>query len=116
MVSGIFGLVGVSQQTEQFGDNVSRFRTGTILRVCTSDVCLRDAPEVGPPGVKSVLCCRLKTDFRKKKKNWVRGYRSFPDLPKEKFHTGNRVRVVPLHSRGDRSKPQSHKDNAVARL
>ena len=48
MVSGMFGLVGVSQQTEQFGDNVSRFRTGTILRVCTSDVCLRDAPEVGP--------------------------------------------------------------------
>ena len=48
MVSGIFGLVGVSQQTEQFGDNVSRFRTGTILRVCASDVCLQDAPEVGP--------------------------------------------------------------------
>jgi hypothetical protein len=44
----MFGLVGVSQQTEQFGDNVSRFRTGTILRACTSDVCLQDAPEVGP--------------------------------------------------------------------
>ena len=47
-VSGIFGLVGVSQMTEQGGDNVSRFRTGTILRVCTSDVCLEDAPEKGP--------------------------------------------------------------------
>jgi len=48
MVSGIFGLVGVSQMTEQGGDNVSRFRTGTILRVCTSDVCLEDAAEKGP--------------------------------------------------------------------
>ena len=48
MVSGLFGLVGVSAQTEQGGQNISRFRTGTNLRVCTSDVSFQGAPEKGP--------------------------------------------------------------------
>jgi hypothetical protein len=48
MVSGTFGLVGVSQVTEQGGDNVPRFRAGIILYACASDACLEDAPETGP--------------------------------------------------------------------
>ena len=48
MVSGLFGLVGVSAQTEQGGQNIARFRTGTNLRVCTSDVSFQGAPEKGP--------------------------------------------------------------------
>jgi hypothetical protein len=51
MVSGIFGLVGVAREAQQEASNVSRFRTGTNLRVCTSDVCLRAAPEKGPGAV-----------------------------------------------------------------
>ena len=47
-VSGIFGLVAVRADTEQGGDNIMRFKTGTNLRVCTSDVCLEDAPHKGP--------------------------------------------------------------------
>ena len=50
-----------------------------------------------------VVCLPFDRLPGKKKKNWVRGYRSFPDLAKEKFHTGNRLRVVPLHSRVDPS-------------
>ena len=51
MVSGIFGLVGVAREAQQGASIVSRFRTGTNLRVCTSDVCLKAAPEKGPGAV-----------------------------------------------------------------
>jgi hypothetical protein len=54
--SGLFGFVGVSAQTEQGGQNISRFRTGTNLRVCTSDVSFRGAPEKGPGGVLAEAC------------------------------------------------------------
>ena len=33
MVSGMFGLVGVAREAQQGASNVSRFRTGTNLRV-----------------------------------------------------------------------------------
>lgn len=45
MVSGIFGLVGVSREAEQGAENISRFQTGTNLRVCTSTESLANAPE-----------------------------------------------------------------------
>ena len=51
MVSGIFGLVAVSAPTEQGSDNIMRFKTGTNLRVCTSDECMIAAPTKGPGGV-----------------------------------------------------------------
>ena len=54
--SGLFGLVGVSAQTEQGGQNISRFRAGTNLRVCTSDVCFRGAPEKGPGSMLAEGC------------------------------------------------------------
>jgi hypothetical protein len=47
-VSGTFGLVAVRADAEQGGDNIMRFKTGTNLRACTSDVCLEDAPHKGP--------------------------------------------------------------------
>ena len=47
MVSGMFGLVRVTREA-QGASSVSRFRTGTNLRVRTSGVCLREAPEEGP--------------------------------------------------------------------
>ena len=59
-VSGLFGLVGVSAVTEQGGDNISRFKTGTNLRVCTSDESFADAPTKGPGKV-------LEEDYWKKR-------------------------------------------------
>lgn len=44
-VSGIFGLVGVSREAEQGADQVSRFCTGTNLRMCTSNAQFENAPE-----------------------------------------------------------------------
>ena len=41
-------MVAVRADTEQGGDNIVRFKTGTNLRACTSDVCLEDAPHEGP--------------------------------------------------------------------
>ena len=42
-VAGLFGLVRVSAMTEQGGDAISRFKTGTNLRACTSDEAFADA-------------------------------------------------------------------------
>lgn len=86
-VSGIFGLVGVSQFTEQGAANISRFRTGTILRVCTSDECYHGAPEKGPGKV-------LADDYWKSRKGEHGTFKMRFDRVEGKKHGTLTVRMV----------------------